>query len=215
MIILLGGEKGGTGKTTLATNLAALRASYNKDVLLVDTDRQESASSWCYVREEENRKPRISSILKFGAGVRSELLELSKKYDDLVVDSGGRDSVELRAAMLAADIAIIPMRATQFDLWTISRLSKLVEEVKQVNEKLTTYLMINAASTNPSVKEVDDAEEYLSNFQHLKMLKSVVRERIAFHKAAADGLSVCELAPNDQKATDEVTCLYREVYNEI
>ncbi|MCK4608159.1 MAG: AAA family ATPase [Gammaproteobacteria bacterium] len=215
MIVLLGGEKGGTGKTTLATNLAVLRASFGKDVLIVDTDRQESASSWCYVREADNITPRISSVLKFGAGVRNELRELKSKYDDIIVDSGGRDSVELRSAMLTADVAIIPMRATQFDLWTISRLSKLVDEVIQVNEGLRVCLMINAASTNPSVKEAEEAEEYLSTFTNLRMLKTIVKERIAFHKAAAEGLSITELVPNDSKAADEITQLYEEIFNEI
>ena len=53
MIVVFGGEKGGTGKTTLATNIAAELAIKNKDVLLIDTDRQESASSWCYVRKKK------------------------------------------------------------------------------------------------------------------------------------------------------------------
>jgi len=215
MIILIGGEKGGTGKTTLATNLAVIRANAGKDVLLVDTDRQESASSWCYVREEEARKPRISSVLKFGAGVRSELVELRNKYDDIIVDSGGRDSIELRGALLVADIAVIPMRATQFDLWTISRFSKLIEEVMQVNEKLKVRLMINAASTNPSVKEAKEAEEHLATFQNIGVFKTVIRERIAFHKAAADGLAVTELTPIDQKSANEVLDFYKEVFHEV
>ncbi len=52
MVILIGGEKGGTGKTTIATNLAALRALAGHDVLLVDTDSQGSASYWASSRDE-------------------------------------------------------------------------------------------------------------------------------------------------------------------
>ena len=54
MIILVGGEKGGTGKTTLATNLAQMRASAGKDVLLIDSDKQESASSWAGQRHSDS-----------------------------------------------------------------------------------------------------------------------------------------------------------------
>ena len=57
MIVLIGGEKGGTGKTTIATNLAALRAMAGRDVLLVDTDPQGSASYWTTSRDENAIKP--------------------------------------------------------------------------------------------------------------------------------------------------------------
>ena len=60
MVILIGGEKGGTGKTTLATNLAALRAQSGKDVLLLDTDVQASASYWAQIRDERDITPRVS-----------------------------------------------------------------------------------------------------------------------------------------------------------
>ena len=62
MIVLIGGEKGGTGKTTLATNLAQMRAARGRDVLLVDTDKQESASAWASLRAEEGIEPTITAV---------------------------------------------------------------------------------------------------------------------------------------------------------
>lgn len=216
MIILIGGEKGGTGKTTIATNLAAIRAQQNKDVLLVDTDRQESASSWCYIREEEGAFPRISSVLKFGAAIRAELKVLSKKCDDVIVDAGGRDSIEFRAALLSADKALIPMRATQFDLWTLSRMNRLIDEVKIVNEFLEVFMVLNAASTHPNEKETNNAVTFLEEFPNLKLMRQqVIRERIAFHRAAAEGRSVLELSPIDSKAADEMKAIYKELFDEV
>ena len=69
MIILIGGEKGGTGKTTIATNLAQLRSQNGHDVLLVDTDKQESASSWAGLREEEAIQPAITTVQKVGKSI--------------------------------------------------------------------------------------------------------------------------------------------------
>jgi chromosome partitioning protein len=212
-VIVIGGEKGGTGKTTLATNLAATRAHHDKDVLIVDTDKQESASSWCYIREASDIKPRISSVLKFGTGIRGELKVLNEKYDDIIVDAGGRDSAEFRAALLVADKAIVPIRATQFDLWTLSRLNRLFEDVKELNEELKVFIVLNAASTNPSVKETEDAISFLKEFPNLFLMKSIIRERIAFHKAAFDGKCVTEIKSPDQKACDEINSLYEEVFN--
>ena len=52
MIVLIGGEKGGPGKTTIATNLAAMRTADKGDVLLIDTDKQPTSSYWCSLRED-------------------------------------------------------------------------------------------------------------------------------------------------------------------
>ena len=70
MIVLVGGEKGGTGKTTLATNLAALRAASGADVLLVDTDRQGSASFWAATRDENDALAAVPCVQVFGKGWR-------------------------------------------------------------------------------------------------------------------------------------------------
>ena len=78
MVILIGGEKGGTGKTTIATNLAALRALAGHDVLLVDTDSQGSASYWASSRDEAGIKPRVACIQKFGKGLQGEVRPPSK-----------------------------------------------------------------------------------------------------------------------------------------
>lgn len=89
-IILIGGEKGGTGKTTLAVNMAATRAKAGYDVLVVDTDPQASASYWTAARDESGIEPRIASAQKFGKTLASELKDLSKRYEKTIVDAGGR-----------------------------------------------------------------------------------------------------------------------------
>lgn len=98
-IIVFGGEKGGTGKTTLATNIAAMLARQGKDVLLLDTDRQGTASFWATVREEEAVEPRVACVQKFGKGLPAQVRDLAERYDEIVIDAGGRDSMELRYAL--------------------------------------------------------------------------------------------------------------------
>jgi chromosome partitioning protein len=214
MIIVIGGEKGGPGKTTLATNLSAMRTHETKDTLLMDTDKQPTASYWCSIREDNNVLPRISSIQKFDKSVRTEAIALKAKYKDIIIDAGGRDSPELRGSLLVADKAIFPLRPSQFDLWTLSRLSNLVEIAAQVNENLVAYIVFNQAPTNPSVKEVDDAKQLLPEFSNLNLMKTIVYERIAFRKAAINGMSVLEYKPEDMKAIEEIRSLYEEIFNE-
>lgn len=214
MIVLVGGEKGGTGKTTIATNLAQMRAQNGHDVLLVDTDKQESASSWAGLREEEGIKPAITTVQKVGKSITRDLLDLAKRFDDLIIDAGGRDSYELRAALVAADKIFIPVQASQFDVWTLGNMAELVEHAQALNPKLQAFVVLNRASPNPAVSETKEAESLLFDFPGLIFSGVIVRDRIAFRKASSAGQGVMELTPSDQKATVEINQLYEVVFNE-
>jgi chromosome partitioning protein len=212
MIILIGGEKGGPGKTTIATNLAAIRTAELEDVLLVDTDKQPTASYWCSLREDKSITPRVSSIQKYDKAVRTEILELKKKYTDIIIDAGGRDSPELRGALLVCDKAIFPLRPSQFDLWTLGRLNLLVETASEINEDLKAFVVINQASPNPAVKEAKEMKEFLDEFPNIKLLKTAICERISFRRSALHGMAVTEYTPEDLKACEEMNNLYREIF---
>jgi chromosome partitioning protein len=214
MIVLFGGEKGGCGKTTLATNIAALRTFKQPETLLVDTDRQSTSSFWCSVREEKGVTPRVSSIQKYEKAVRTEVKELRKKYDDIIIDAGGRDSPELRGSLLVCDKAIFPLRPSQFDLWTLGRLNVLVDTAKEINESLKAYIVINMASPNPNVKEAEDMQELVREFTQLSIMRTIVYERISYRKAAIVGMGVTEYKPEDTKAVQEVVNLYEEIYED-
>ena len=215
MIVLIGGEKGGTGKTTIATNLAAKRALAGRDVLLIDTDAQGSANYWAQSRDESEAKPRrVACVQKFGKGLQAEVQDLAKRYQDIVIDAGGRDSVELRAALVVADKAYIPIQPSQFDIWTLDRMDELVSSAQGFNTNLRALVVISRVSTNPSVSESKDAQEILADFSHLGLSGVVVRDRIAYRKAARDGFCVDELRPKDAKASEEIEALYQEVFSE-
>jgi len=215
MIVLIGGEKGGTGKTTIATNLAAKRALAGRDVLLIDTDQQGSANYWAQSRDESGAKPRrVACVQKFGKGLQAEVQDLAKRYQDIVIDAGGRDSVELRAALVVADKAYIPIQPSQFDIWTLDRMDELVRSAQGFNPGLRALVVISRVSTNPSVSESKDTQEILADFAHLALSGVVVRDRIAYRKAARDGFCVDELKPKDPKASEEIEALYAEVFSE-
>lgn len=215
MILLIGGEKGGTGKTTLATNLAAKRALAGRDVLLIDTDIQGSANYWAQSRDEsEAKRRRVACVQKFGKGLQTEVQDLAKRYEDIVIDAGGRDSIELRAALVVADKAYVPIQPSQFDIWTLDRMDELVSSAQGFNPKLRAYVVISRSSTNPSVSDAKDAAEIMGDFAHLALSGVTIRDRIAFRKAAREGICVDELKQKDQKASDEIGALYKEVFGE-
>ena len=213
-IILIGGEKGGTGKTTLAINLAAQRALAGRDVLIIDTDIQASASYWTQTRDEARVKPRVACIQKFGKGLQTEVRDLATRYQDLIIDAGGRDSVELRSALVAAERVYIPIQPSQFDIWTLGRMDELVKTVQGFNPKVRAWVVISRASTNPSVSEAVEARALLGDFENLRLANAVIRDRIAYRKAARDGLGVEELTPADPKAREEMRALFQEVFHD-
>ncbi|HDQ45972.1 MAG TPA: chromosome partitioning protein [bacterium] len=214
MIVILGGEKGGTGKTTLATNLAALRAIRGHDVLLIDTDRQESANFWALTRTrtQSGAKPVITSQ-KLGGSVLRIAQEPYRVYEDIIVDAGGRNSVELRATMTIADVLYIPIQPSQFDVWTLARMNELVGEARRVNPPLRARVILNRASTNPSITETRETIGILGDYDQLSFSGLVIHDRIVYRRAAARGLAVEEMEPPDPRAVEEMNRFYHEVYD--
>ena len=213
MIILIGGEKGGTGKTTLATNLATLHALNGKDILLVDTDKQGSASNWAESRDEEQQVPRITCIQKFGKNLANDINDLEPRYEDIIIDAGGRDSIELRSSMVIAHKIYVPIQASQFDIWTLDPMEALIDQVHIINPTLKAYTLLNRASTNPSVKETTEAQDIVSEYENLTFSDIIIRDRIAFRKAAGEGKAVTEYLPKDNKAINELEALYHHLFS--
>jgi chromosome partitioning protein len=109
MIVCIGGIKGGTGKTTVATNLACIAAGQGSDVLLVDADEQESAYDFTMLRKEYHPDAKTYTCIKLtGKAVRSEILQLKSKYDHIIIDTGGRETTSQRAALSVSNILLVP-----------------------------------------------------------------------------------------------------------
>lgn len=213
MIILIGSEKGGAGKTTVATNIAAMLAVNGRDVLLLDTDTQATSTDWGALRDENTGLPRVTVLQKTGA-VNREIAKLVSKYDDIVIDAGGRDSEELRSALLVTHVWYIPIRASQFDVWTIAKAAKVFEQMSTFNPELKPKILVNSASTHVSRNDHDDVEKILVETTDLLTLSAAcICDRSAYRKAASIGACVLELKGRDydKKAVQEMETLYEEI----
>jgi chromosome partitioning protein len=215
MIIVIGGEKGGTGKTTLAIHLAAARTILRKDALLVDTDKQASAYSWVAVRDTNGIEPRVKCVQLFGKTIGKEINDLAKRYNDIIIDTGGRDSVELRAAISVADRFFIPVQPSQFDVWSLAKMDTLIEEVLPYNADLKAFTILNRTSPNPLVTEAREVITILSEYPNLIFSGAIIRDRIAFRKIIAQGITLFDMKPTNEieKAMSEISHLYELIYD--
>lgn len=210
MIITIGSNKGGTGKTTTATNISIALALKKKDVCLVDADFQRSSSRWHQDRQEAKLIPSIALVEKYD-NVSSTLEELNKKFDYVIVDVAGRNSREMITAMSVSDILLSPHQASQLDLDTIQELQQQITRVKDLNPRLSCYILHMMASTNPTVRtnERKEFQDYLNEFPTLSLLNSCLYYRKIYRDVMPFGKSVIE--SNNLIAAAEVLDLIGEV----
>lgn len=212
MILLIGSQKGGVGKSTVAVNLAAEYARQGRDVCLVDADAQRSAARWHADREEQGHQPALACVEKLGS-IHQTLIDLSGRYDVVIVDVAGKDSREMRTGMTAADTLVVVVRPSQLDLDTLGHMSEVIEQAMDFNPDLDVRGLIAQAPSNPAITERTDAKDYLADYPRIKPLETVLYERKAYRDVVGEGLGVVEWT--NPKAKAEVQVLAVELSPEV
>lgn len=211
MIVTVGNTKGGVGKTTAALNIAIARALAGKEVWLIDGDRQGTAQTAIGIRGD--RQPGIAcATYPDGHVLRSQLQQQQKKFDDVVIDAGGRDSTALRAALTLTDVLLIPFQPRSFDVWSLSQIAVLIDEARAVRDGLCAYAILNCADSGENSTDNTEAAEAVADFPQIELLATPLRRRKAYANAAGQGLSVLEYKPVDRKAVDELNALIEALY---
>ena len=207
-VILFGGQKGGTGKSSTAVSLAAHLVSIGKDVLLVDANPEQGTSSLWAEQREEADFPNVVCIEKSG-NIHNSIDKLSEKYDIIIIDTGGQDSRELRTSAVIADILITTVRPSQGDLSTLGNVSALVDQARDLNPNLDARVLITQAPSTSKSQLLREAKEALQGLDGMKVMNTIIFSRKAYVDTLAYGLGVTELA--DKKARFEIELLAKEI----
>lgn len=216
MILTVGAEKGGVGKSTVAANLAAWRADQERSVLLIDTDKMGSMQQWNAARKELTNVPQFTCVGVRGNGLGREVRELAAKFDDVVIDAGGSDSPELRGAMAVADVLVTPCKPGQFDIFSAFTMDRLVGEAQAAgNERLRALMLANDCPTNTHA-ELQDMLEALADMKNYTIADVVLYSRKAYRLTARDSRAVTEYYGReiDPKAVAEMRDLAKLVWGQ-
>jgi chromosome partitioning protein len=197
MIVAVLNTKGGVGKTTTALNLAIGRALAGCDVLAVDGDRQGSLVG-AFANRRPNLPPVAVAHYTDGKMLHQQVALATRKYSDIVIDAGGRDSTALRAALLLADLVLIPFQPRSFDVWALDDMAELVAEVGAIRDvRAMAFLAMADARGHDNL---DAAREVPGGIEYLE---ASIGRRKAIADAAGVGEAVIE-SRRDEKASAEI-----------
>lgn len=215
MIFTVGGIKGGSGKSTIATNLTVWLSKKGFDVLLVDADEQETATKFTKWREHITKGDSgYTATILTGDAVRQQVLKFKPKFDHIVIDTGGRDTTSQRAALIVSDVYLVPFNPRSFDLWTIADVENLVKEVRAIKpDELHAFSMLNRA--DPKGSDNKDSAELLGESTVIDYMSPAIVSRKSFANTASSGLGVIEGNPIDEKAVGEITLLFNKIYDKV
>lgn len=208
MLVLVGSEKGGTGKSCLVQNLSIPLYKIHQDLIIIDCDPQRTTSDWAHERNNRSGLNDIKCIQMYG-NILSNLEHIKNKYKVILIDCGGQDTKALRSALLTCTHAIFPIRPKRRDLRTLPHLEELVSEAKINNKDIKYTMVINQAPTLPSqAKRIIEAKDVCKDW-NLPCLNTTLCYRNIYDDSEELGLSVIELEP-EGKASIEIYSLINE-----
>jgi len=202
MLIAIAHQKGGVGKSTVATNLAV-----ELFLPVVDLDSQHSVKLFAAVRKSEKGR----ELEVYTPETVSELKEVLSKERDLLVDSGGYDNDLNRYVLAVADCVITPVAPSQIEVFGLLKFLKIVQKAFEVNSDLKVYVLINNAYPQ-SKRKIEELKKFVNEETPFEVLDTVLHRRVDYQTAYLEGLSVCELNPNG-KACSEFKFLLKELQN--
>jgi chromosome partitioning protein len=205
MIVTVSNQKGGVGKSTVAVNLAACFAYDGRDVLLVDADEQGSALDW--KAERPQPMPPVQTVGLPVDNLHKEIQSLSERYDVVVIDGGGRITKTARAAVVAADVVIVPTLPSRPDIASTEDFFEKVVEVAQTFKDLRAAVLLNQVQEGTVLSR--RSQEYIRESKY-PACTAQLHQYVAYREAFALGLSVTEYDATS-KAALEMRALYREL----
>lgn len=203
-VISVVGLKGGTGKSTLTITLATALHGAGNRVLIVDADPQGTARAWATrAAELEREGPAVVALT--GTQLRRDLAGLARTVDVVIIDTPPRLGADARAAMLVADLVLLPTTPGAADLWALQETLTVLAEARALRDVKAAVVFNRLTRTTLARmcrKAVDD--------YGVSVLDATLGARVAFGEAVLAGLGIMDYSVKSE-AAHEARRLSREV----
>ena len=219
-VISVVNTKGGTGKSTIATNVATALAEENNKVLLIDTDKkQESALAFSQIR---NENPELADISAIAVPVKSLYKDIKNysNFEYIVIDAGAGDNDLVRSAIFCSSygMLLIPIQPAAYDVWATEDTLKLLDSCREMLPGYdNNYMLLNRLSANSRMRFQGEAREYIKELcekYDVKIMNTELYDRIAYKEAICHGMNVIEYShfkKDAEKAAIEMKLLVSEI----
>lgn len=202
--ICIGNEKGGTGKSTITANLAVEAVKAGLKVLVIDADVQQSSIDFRGIRADKESLPQFQAVSITKNTIHKDISSFTD-FDLILIDAGGRDTAVFRSAILAADLLLIPVLPSQYDIWATQGTIEALDQAKTFKD-IDARFILNQVIPNTTVAK--EALEALQEF-NIPILSTKLHSRVAYKQSVGEGKGVTEY--ENGKAAAEVKALYEEV----
>lgn len=206
MVVGILNPKGGTGKTTLAVNLARALQADGWVVLVLDTDPQGTAQDWQAAQADESDMPAVVGVTEANA-LQRELRRLSSAYDAVVIDGSAKVQGMTGATVAVSDVVLIPVRPSPADLWGVADLVDVIRTRQNAAGSPAAAFVVSQQIVRTNLADVVQSalEEY-----ELPVFEARTAQRVAYAESLIDGSTVLDDAP-DSKAANEVKAIKDEL----
>ena len=204
MIITISNQKGGVGKSTIATNLGVCFTSDEQDTLIVDADDQGSTLDW--KAERPDSLPPVQAIGLPVDNLHKEIASLADRYEVVIIDGGGRITRTARAAVVAADFVIVPTLPSRPDIVSTEDFFEKIIDTARTFKDIQAVVLLNQVQDGTVMSRRSQA--YMQAV--LPTFTAVLHQYVAYREAFALGQSVIEYDAAS-KAASEMLAFYHEL----
>jgi chromosome partitioning protein len=207
-IIAVVGNKGGTGKTTLALNIAAALAQRGDSVVIVDADPQQSAYQWRLTGDDDNGVP---AVVAAAMGLDKTVRALGEAHAHVVIDCPPSiKATQAEQALRLADHALVPVQPSPMDLWATTHIAKVIERLRPDNPRLRALIVMSQLEPRTTLSRLmPQAASELD----LPVAAAGIRRRSIHRHCALEGRSVFQAGKRGADAAAEIQQLLTELFD--
>ena len=203
MIISFLNQKGGVGKTTLSVNVAACLSGRGQKVLLIDADKQSSASTWASLREESD----FQVVAMARENLAKDVMKLAADYDATIIDGPPHAEGIARAAIIASDFVALPIEPSGLSTWASGLTVRQIGEAQMLKESLKCGFVVSRKISKTVIgREIRG----MAAEAGIPILDAEIEQRVGYAESLTMGRTIFEWAPNSP-ASKEIEALTDEI----